>query len=695
MYDDLRNYLVDKYSDQARRSLVMLKNVHSIELQYKGCGGNSQKSSSSSFLTSIARKHFPKRDSIKTLDGTGPDLRMAKSQSIWKVSSQIAVESLYQEQDDGKQFQQIESYTLTIKTETRNTSESAEWLVSKAFIRDISVLPSDLRKFAIEERLMATNRTDRSVPDIAIAAPLSGERVGSLFYNSLPLDMKCELPANFHARFAISPDRRTIRTDSKGGEWNKFLAEKCLSRIYFIFLERLAMLPVVGYYAFWPPTRSEAHTDETGYIQSAFWDQIRGSSRRIFVDSVQLGLPVGISQTIFDRRTATPSDHPALSSLVKRLQPSHVVVSHSTVLQGIFDPVVEQNNSSVTTLDPELVRRLLQKHSRKVDMAKLTFKDAELRILLKFIMVTGAMNELEGCRILPLDNGKLAKITHSLTICLANRKYRYITDKDGFRLFKDIGQGCIISPAVLSGNESIVLKISPFYSVQHLEGSVIDRLLKVKSFPANIHTFPQPDSKWVTDVYKFVTLRKFSVNSYETLPMVPLTREHTFVSINAWNTLRIMPPIDDPDLLKICDLLPEFYVLADLALQTMAAQVKVTDKERFLECLHRFIDGDGPSLEKSLRKTLTLDQLKVLIISYVLTLVSEGNVCIVLRDTSNSHACSEMRVTTHANLESHRIRLPRYSTGRFNPPRRRLTTRCPSPWSFHPRRISAGAQVHP
>jgi hypothetical protein len=613
MYGDLKNYLVEKYSDQARRSLVMLKHVRSIELQYKSFGEHSLKPPSRSFLTSIARKHFPKRNSIETTDAAGPVRGMGQCRSVWKVSSQMAAESLHKEQDDRKQFQQIESYTLTIKTETRSTSETAEWLVVKAFIREISVLPSDLREFAVEERLMATNRTDRSVPDIAIAAPLSGEKVGSLFYNSLPLDMKCELPVNFHGRFAISPDRRTIRTDSKGGEWNKFLAERCLSRIYFIFLERLALLPVVGYYEFWPPKRSDAHTDESGYIQSAFWDQIRGSSRKIFVDSVQPGLPVGISHTIFDERTAIPSGQTRLPSLVKRLQPSDVLVSHSTILAGIFDPGLEQNNSSITTLNPEFVRQLLRKHSKKVDMAKLAFKDDELRILLKFIVVTGTMDELNGCRILPCDNGKLAKVTHSPTLCLAKRKYRYITNNDGFRLFKDIGQGCLISPTVLSRNEAFVLKPTPFYSVQYLEGAIIDRLLEVKSLPANINTFTQPESKWVTDVYQYVTLSKFYVNFYETLPMVPLTREHTFVSINAWNTLRIMPPIEDLDLLKICDLLPEFYVLADLNLQTMATQVKVTDKERFLECLHRLVDGDGPSVEKLLSKKLTLDQLKVLI----------------------------------------------------------------------------------
>ena len=204
----------------------------------------------------------------------------------WRVSSRIDPVQVYYEYDDGEQFRQIESYTMNVTTKNKRwNQEHGNWLVVKAVIRDEGVLPSPLRKFAAEERLIATaGSVTRSVPDVAVAAPLNGENHSSLFYNSLPLDLQCALPVSFHGRFAISPDRRSLRRDDKGGEWNRFLAEGCLSKIYFIFLERLRIVhgQAVRYYDFWPPSSGEAQ-DETGFIQSAFWDQIRHSSRKIFI----------------------------------------------------------------------------------------------------------------------------------------------------------------------------------------------------------------------------------------------------------------------------------------------------------------------------------------------------------------------------------------------------------------------------
>ena len=235
---------------------------------------------------------------------------------------------------------QIESYTIKVTTENGKSSKGhGNWLVVKAVIRDESVLPSTLRKFAAEERLIATARSDvSSVPDVAVAAPVADENHSSLFYNSLPLDLECGLPVNFHGRFAISPDRRSLRKDDKGGEWNKFLAEGCLSKIYFIFLERLRVVyrNAVQYYNFWPPSEGEAQ-NETGLIRSAFWDQIRNSSRRIFIDFAEPELPVAISQTIFDRRLSSLPGYRAIPSLVKRIKPYHVVVNHPLVLSGLFD----------------------------------------------------------------------------------------------------------------------------------------------------------------------------------------------------------------------------------------------------------------------------------------------------------------------------------------------------------------------
>src|SRR5579862_5181051 len=229
MYDELKVYLGAKYIDQARRSLIMLKHVRSIEFQVKDFYEHSKRVSASSIKSAIplpnwAKKHIHKRE--QSADLWTPS-KGGTRETIWRVSSEMDVDSIHRETDDGKQFNQIESFTLDIKIDKLDSNPKVEkWLVTKAFIRDMSVIPSNLRKFSAEERLVAAGPpVARSVPDVAIAAPLTGDpaAVGSLFYNSLPLDMKCALPVNFHARLAISPDRRTVRTDGKGGEWNKFL----------------------------------------------------------------------------------------------------------------------------------------------------------------------------------------------------------------------------------------------------------------------------------------------------------------------------------------------------------------------------------------------------------------------------------------------------------------------------------------
>jgi hypothetical protein len=148
--------------------------------------------------------------------------------------------------------------------------------------------------------------------------------------------------------------------------------------------------------------------------------------------------------------------------------------------------------------------------------------------------------------------------------------------------------------------------------VQHLDGAVIDRFLRVKYQPKDIESFSEDESQWLNNVYKYVTCRNLAVTSYETLPMIPLTTEYTFVSINAWKTLRIMPPVNDAEMKWICGRLPEFYVLPNVLLQNLAAEVKCTPEERFLECVYRLVEGDGPAVEKWFRKNLETHHLKVL-----------------------------------------------------------------------------------
>ena len=241
-------------------------------------------------------------------------------------------------------------------------------------------------------------------------------------------------------------------------------------------------------------------------------------------------------------------------------------------------------------------------------MTTLAFNDYGLRALIRFILVTGSVKDLEGCRILRLDDGKLTKVSQSLTPCLS--KYRYLINEEGFALFRTIGQGCLISPKVLTREMASGLQLQLTFNVQQFDGSVVDRLLKPLPITGNIREFPDKNSAWIYDLYNYVISQKYSVNSYQTFPMLPLTKRNTFVSMRAWNQLRIMPPTSGV-LKEICDVLPDFHVLADLKLEAMVKQVTVSNTERFLDCLYQLVEGECAAVEGWLRKRLTLEQLKV------------------------------------------------------------------------------------
>jgi hypothetical protein len=166
---------------------------------------------------------------------------------------------------------------------------------------------------------------------------------------------------------------------------------------------------------------------------------------------------------------------------------------------------------------------------------------------------------------------------------------------------------------------------------------VVDRLLKVLPITENIRAFPDNNSAWICELYRYVTSRKYSVDSYQTYPMLPLTTRNTFVSMKAWNHLRIMPPASDVRLREICDALPDFHVLADLKFEAMANQITVSDKERFLDCLYQLVQGECIGVEEWLRKRLTLKQLEV-DPPYTVSnrLVSKTNICGVLQDKDRS-----------------------------------------------------------
>lgn len=642
-YESLRSYLDLDYYDQAKRSLIMLKNIKNIEFQLR-----------------LFNYH-----SLESGTHQDSDLR-------WKVYSLCDNSKVYSEKDDGKQFKHIESYTLNIVTQRLpSTPLSTTWMVVKAFIQNENFVPVPLRKFALEERLVASGRSAlQPVPDLAIAAPITGENVDSLFYNSLPFEARCGFPVNFHSRFAISPDRRSLRTDSKGGEWNKFLAESCLPPIYFVFLERLALLchKAAKFYSFWPTLSGEVQSEISGYLHSAFWDQIRLCTRNIFVDAVKP--PAPISQTIFDARAPSEdtTGDDSILLLIRRLRSSHVVVNTPIVLNGLSRSRSAEH-PDVAFLTPAYVRNVLQEASAKEKLTRDAFNDSNLNAVVQFVLESRSIKDLEGCWCLRLGNDEMYKV-QTWSQCILNcAKIVHIIDKEGYKLFKDLEPGIFISPTVLDDKIANSLALTDTFNVRKFDGAVVDKLLKAKYSAGDVKTFTSDESEWISAIHKYVISHGFSVNHYQTIPTLPLSnKRNTFVSMAAWNRLPVMPPIEHPILCQICNSLEGLYILKSLnfaPLQNLPSAM--SSAGRFLDCMYQLMGRNVPSLEKLFREILVSSE-DLEVMSYNLRADCVGFekvICEFLYGFGQvSHSASKRSAQAHTILESFQSIIPSEDFGR-------------------------------
>lgn len=537
-----------------------------------------------------------------------------KSEKEWRVEAKVDVQNVYKEKEDNeKHFKNIECYTLKVTTtRSDSTLEALHCVVVKAFIC-CDIVPPELRQYVKHERLVATNQSETlSVPDIAVAAQITGE-TKTLFYNSLPLESECRLPLNFHGRFAVSPDRRSLRTDSIGGRWNRFLAGTCLPRLYFIFLERLIIWhgASIDPYKLWPvgsTSQTALSNDITSETTPSFWNLIHLSSRKLFTETARPASPVPMSQVIFDRRTDKPQQDALVISLVRRVQPFIAFVDEAAILNCIFDNnrVVPAHAPELKCFTPAYVRTLLQENSSEVRMNELAFGDDDLRILLEFIMVKRDISEIEGCRILRLQDGRLWKVQESRPgSCLPignPAKPRYFIDQEGYDIFKKISSGCLIRPTVLRWEFATGLTLSPASNVQRFDGRVVDRLIQMNNPRSElIYTYSDEKASWISSLYAYVSSRGLSVSSCATTPVIPVLKKNTFVSLNAWNNLRLMPPIEDAAMRRVCDRLPDFHILANLDFQPLRIQAMVPVEARLLQCLQQ---SPATTVEKLCRDRL-------------------------------------------------------------------------------------------
>ena len=246
----------------------------------------------------------------------------------------------------------------------------------------------------------------------------------SRFFNCLPLKFESTLPVQMHASFLLSGDRQNIATEETsqdaGSEWNKWLLQKELPRVYLKFLEDIGRKVGRGVYSYFPVESSERHHLLSDLIRVSFWENIRSSRCQLF--------PITeISQDLNGPRARGRKNRTAPNLVTFERAVFDVLEQRDSeafqpLLDNCLDDLVRppvqlakhiRRVPEVKVLTPAIVRGVLKsaratKYLEKAKQSHESFLDA----LLSFIMPTTAdeVVELDGCPVLPLANGKLGTL---------------------------------------------------------------------------------------------------------------------------------------------------------------------------------------------------------------------------------------------------------------------------------------------
>ncbi|RFU27756.1 hypothetical protein B7463_g8577, partial [Scytalidium lignicola] len=359
-------------------------------------------------------------------------------------------------------------------------------------------------------------------------------------FSSLPLSIPSDLPVYLNGTFFLSGDRQSLIIDDLGqetqmSEWNQYILRDVLPDLYLSLLESLAKRIPQNVTSYWPQINPPAKTC-SGIFCNSFWEKFSKSSRCFFpkaqinfsLDKLQL---LNINQATFDFLPQPDSDSDILAPLL--------------LSQGVN--LVRKLPGQIT----KHLKLIKDIKSVSGSMLRTAFKTNESRIALQQYMHSNPKTmqvlwkvaipeeehfaELDGCCFLPLEDGNLG------TLELLNRfpppKKYYIASKDEIQLFQ-FAKAILLLEEVKKPLRDVLS--SERFNVEVLQPSHINELLKWK--PEQLSTSEQ--TQWLTGVLTKQLFAEFK-EDLRSIPLWP-TRNTEFSELicaeDAWI-------IQDPNLL--------------------------------------------------------------------------------------------------------------------------------------------------
>jgi len=552
-FSNLRTQLDVNYFEQAKKSLALLANLHTIEF----CTGIIEQGHD---CTPIRQFHtrwtvgIEEGSFIQEIPDSCPD--------------EMPVEKIKFSYFDVAHRSFQESYTTV-----------ENWVVVSAFLsREAFEQTCSSREFP---RKAVLSGEKNSIPAVAVAVELRHDpkRDGN-FYSSLPLPAPTGLPIHCHGLFAMSSDRRSIRIDGESGEWNRYLAEKCFPHLYFALLEQLCLTKTENYYAYWPGLT--APNAVSNALLLSFWTRVRWSSRQLLLSPDKKAFT--FAQTIFDgrtvQRTKNSSDDP-IARLVRLLRPQHLLIHEPALNAGLIPEVLSPANLQLNVLNPAFLRKLLSQS--EAPKALKTFDNPSIRQISDFILEEDVSFErVVGCYICRLANGEFFRISDRRK----ESKIAYLIDLNGFILLNHLARDRFIDPrSIPTRNWNLH---GDRFNIGIFDGQTLDELICGAFPPETMRTYQPTEASFIRKLMQYVVDEKFVTTFHQSRPMLPVQNNpSTFVSLKGCTILAVMPPDVPKEMNKLCQSLG----INILEKTEQADVIKMTHSwnrdERFLECIFR------------------------------------------------------------------------------------------------------------
>ncbi|KAI9761621.1 MAG: hypothetical protein M1840_001737 [Geoglossum simile] len=466
----------------------------------------------------------------------------------------------------------------------------------------------------------------------ALISPPSGGRgvvSGPRIFSTLPLRFPSNLPVHVHASFILTGDRQSVAVDDSsshtGSQWNKWLLQHCIPALYLLFLEALVPVLERSVFNFWP-CRKLAKDTLSDLIRTSFWDQVPSSHHRLYPlarsskasrKSVKKEPPTAVEfrEALFDflPRTASDKLHHLLKGYFQNLV---------RIPLGKLHNDLKLAGDTIAILTPSIIRNRLQDSDACDELEKCVEDPTVLEALLRLIHPRNGeeLEELDGCRILPLMDGSLGTLSTS-----PERSYFCVSDLEQ-QLF-GFASEIMIRESV--GKEFIDMALeSPRLNVRKLGVEDLGRLLQLRP-PAAWESTEGP-GEWLRDFWQYFNktwahmpaadhTSIASLDAVGKFPIYQATRGKHLVYIKPFDFNRV-PAVVEPHKAQQLELCRRFHGLTIVNRDTIPMNLRKTEDSlyrrdplsRFLVSISAIAEAKGVGIEELITSELDTTNIQVL-----------------------------------------------------------------------------------